>query len=247
MNDLLPQNPTYKQRKAFNKRQIEIKIAADEQIRKISMEGGIDDTDSDSKKTSSDSSALVSEEIQLSSQTEGTTGRESGSFIIQLDGVRFKRNDECEFRRVVIQNFIKRGNLGPLTDCNGSSRKTSLEGDVRLGTQTEKGSLDFVVGSAPGRKQVLSNFDRSSLLQGTGSETQMPNHKTQSGERNSPTAAHFGSAGATSRTDSNYQQQRATSYQGNINPLQRVKRSSPDQQRSSQRCLPSSQPTQSSK
>ena len=171
------------------------------------MEGGIDDTESDSKKTSSDSSAMVTEEIQSSSQNEGTTGRDSGSFIIQLDGVRFKRNDECEFRRVVIQNFIKRGNLGPLTDCNGSSRKTSIEGTGGRGdAQTEKGSLDFLAEGSQGRKQVYSNIDRSSLLRGPSLESQKPDHKTQSGERNSPPAAHFGSAGATSRTDSNYQQ-----------------------------------------
>ena len=35
---------------------------------------------------------------------------------IELDGVRFKRNDETEFRRFVIQNFIKKGNLEPLID-----------------------------------------------------------------------------------------------------------------------------------
>ena len=113
MNDLLPQNPTLKQRKAFNKRQIEIKIAAEEQIRRISMESAENDFDaddavdksasSDSKNSSTNSFTRndVTDEMQSSSNNE-TSGQDSRSIIIQMDGVKFRRNDECEFRRVVI-------------------------------------------------------------------------------------------------------------------------------------------------
>ena len=45
----------------------------------------------------------------------------SSDLVVQLDGVYFRRNDETEFRRVVIQNFIKSGNLAPLTDNTTSS------------------------------------------------------------------------------------------------------------------------------
>lgn len=38
MTDLLPRNPTLKQRKAFNKHQLQIKIAADDQIKRMSRE-----------------------------------------------------------------------------------------------------------------------------------------------------------------------------------------------------------------
>ena len=42
----------------------------------------------------------------------------SEDMVIQLDGVYFKKNDETEFRRVLIQNFVKQGNLAPLTNSS---------------------------------------------------------------------------------------------------------------------------------
>ena len=54
---------------------------------------------------------------------------------------------------MLIQNFIKQGNLGPLTEDKLSSRN---ESDIK---QTD-GTLEFDKNS----KQVLSNIDRSSLL-----------------------------------------------------------------------------------
>ena len=60
-------------------------------------------SNSDSKNSSYNSFARgeITEEVQTTLKDE-TTGQDSGSIIIQMDGVKFRRNNECEFRRVVI-------------------------------------------------------------------------------------------------------------------------------------------------
>ena len=42
-----------------------------------------------------------------------------------IDGVRYKSNNETEFKRIVIQNFIKQGDLMPLMESSRSKRKVS--------------------------------------------------------------------------------------------------------------------------
>ena len=85
---------------------------------------------------------IVEEEKQLlsSGSSANNSSMDSGDIVIRFDGVRFKRNDETEFRRVVIQNFIKRGNLGPLTENNGSSRNGSTQYESKTGVVE---SFDF--------------------------------------------------------------------------------------------------------
>ena len=111
---MLPANPTSQQRKAFEKRYSDDKRHADALIHKCSQETESILSDGDQIRE------VDYDDIDSNRDALGTSNFGSGLFV-DLDGVRFKKNDETEFRRVLIQNFIKAGNLDPLTDKTNSS------------------------------------------------------------------------------------------------------------------------------
>lgn len=89
--------------RAFERRQNQNRKLADEQIRKLSQEHfNRSVVSSNSQYKSSYHSTSEMSEFQIDTSHRDT----SDNMIIELEGIAFRKNDETEFRRVVIQNFI---------------------------------------------------------------------------------------------------------------------------------------------
>ena len=89
--------------RAFERRQNQNRKLADEQIRKLRQE-------QDNRSVVSSSSQYKSSYHSVSEMSEfqvDTSHKDnSENMIIELEGIAFRKNDDTEFRRVVIQNFI---------------------------------------------------------------------------------------------------------------------------------------------
>jgi predicted Mrr-cat superfamily restriction endonuclease len=124
----MPENPTPEQLLAFSRRQTEIEEIADQTIRFMTSNNLSKEKQILHANRQSNQSYVTGEEEDVSFISANDS---QSDLTIDIGGVCYRKTDESEFRRALIQNFIKEGNLKPIVNHRPTVSSNSTSNYLR--------------------------------------------------------------------------------------------------------------------